>query len=167
MSIRTIDFNGKSYPEFQSKGFSAKYIFPFAKEFCEGLGYDVGCNRIEWCLPGAIPIDIRFNDGYDAFHLPKEEPDFIFSSHCLEHINDWILALDYWTERLKDKGVLFLYLPDYSQEYWRPWNNYKHKNIFTPEIIKDYLVAKGYKSIFMTGKDLNDSFAVVGEKNIK
>jgi hypothetical protein len=29
-------------------------------------------------------------------------------------------------DALNENGTLFLYLPDYSQEYWRPWNNKKH-----------------------------------------
>jgi hypothetical protein len=59
---------------------------------------------------------------------------------------------------------LFLYLPDYSQEYWRPWNNRKHKNIFSQQIIKDYLLQRGYKNIFISGVDLNNSFMVMCEK---
>ena len=58
------------------------------------------------------------------------------------------------------------YLPDYSQEYWRPWNNRKHHHIFTPEIIKDYMIANGYNNVFTSGVDLNSSFMVVGEKEM-
>ena len=72
--------------------------------------------------------------------------------------------MDYWYEVLKKGGTLFLYLPDYSQEYWRPWNNRKHKNIFSPEIIKDYLTHRNYKNIFISGVDLNNSFMVMCEK---
>ncbi len=72
--------------------------------------------------------------------------------------------MDYWYENLKDGGILFLYLPDYSQEYWRPWNNRKHVNIFSPKIIEDYLSHKNYKNIFVSGIDLNNSFMVVCEK---
>jgi hypothetical protein len=57
-----------------------------------------------------------------------------------------------------------LYLPDYSQVYWRPWNNLKHKNIFSPEIIRDFMVDKGYKNIFSSNVDLNNSFMIFGEK---
>jgi predicted SAM-dependent methyltransferase len=90
--------------------------------------------------------------------------DYVFSSHCLEHLYDWVTVLDYWTFKLKSGGTLFLYLPDYSQEYWRPWNNRKHLNIFTPEIIFDYMKDNGYKNIFKSGVDLNNAFMVMGEK---
>ena len=54
--------------------------------------------------------------------------------------------MDYWYDKLKQGGTIFLYLPDYSQEYWRPWNNRKHLNIFTPEIIYDYMEIKDIKT---------------------
>jgi hypothetical protein len=72
--------------------------------------------------------------------------------------------MNYLYERLVDGGVLFLYLPDYSQKYWRPWNNRKHKHSFTPEIIRDYMVDRGYKNVFVSGVDLCNSFMIMGEK---
>ncbi len=162
--INTIEFNNKNYPSFQAEGNASQFAIPYAKHVCIGEGYDIGCMKKEWAFPGAIPIDLNFNDEWDANNLPKKNVDYIFSSHCLEHINDWVNTLDYWYDSLKDGGVLFLYLPDYSQEYWRPWNNTKHKNIFIPEIIEDYLNHKGFKKIFKTGIDLNNSFMIMGEK---
>jgi hypothetical protein len=73
-------------------------------------------------------------------------------------------VLDYWISKLKSGGVLFLYLPDYSQEYWKPWNNRKHLNIFNPMIISDYMNDNGYKNIFKSGVDLNNAFMVMGQK---
>jgi len=55
-------------------------------------------------------------------------------------------------------------LPHYNQEYWRPWNNRKHVNIFTSEIIKDWMKHKGFTNVFISERDLNDSFMIVGEK---
>lgn len=159
-----ITFNGDTYPAFQAEGFSSRFIFPFAQEYCEGIGYDIGCSKDEWALPGAIPIDIKFNDEWDAFYLPDRSVDFIFSSHCLEHISDWVRALQYWTSKLKVDGRMFLYLPHYDQQYWRPWNNRKHLHVFTPEIITDILTDFGYSNLESTGRDLNHSFAVTGVK---
>jgi len=162
--IDVIEFNGKIYPNFQTKGYASKFASPFALEVCKGVGYDIGCMKKEWSLHGSIPIDITFDDGYHATNLPKNNVDFIFSSHCLEHLENWVDVMDYWYDTLKVGGVLFLYLPDYSQEYWRPWNNKKHKNILTPEIINDYMTHKGYKKIFKSEKDLLNSFMIMEEK---
>jgi SAM-dependent methyltransferase len=162
--IKTIEYKGVSYPEFQSKGNASQFAIPFAKYVCLGEGYDIGCMKREWSFPGSIPIDISFDDEYDATNLPKIGVDYIFSSHCLEHINNWVDVMDYWYDCLRTGGVLFLYLPDYSQVYWRPWNNRKHLNIFSPTIIKDYMLDKGYINIFFSNVDLNNSFMIYGEK---
>jgi len=163
MKIETIRFNNKQYPKFQSNGFSARFSFPFALEVCKGKGFDIGCNREEWALPGSTPIDIALNEKYHAKNLPFKA-DFIYSSHCLEHIEDWVSVLDYWCDMLLPEGVIFLYLPDYSQEYWRPWNNRKHCNVFFPKMLMDYFMHKGYENIFVSGVDLNNSFMLFCNK---
>lgn len=166
--IATIHHNGKEYPQFQASGFAARFAFAFAQEVCKGTGYDIGCAKLEWALPGAIPIDITLPGGWSATKLPSEageKVDFIFSSHCLEHLLDWTGVLNYWTDQLKPGGVLFLYLPHYDQSYWRPWSNRKHVNILSPEYINDYLMASGkYTKIITSQRDLNHSFMVMAEK---
>lgn len=166
--IDIIRYNQKIYPRFQSQGNAAQFAIPFAKQVCVGTGYDIGCNRVEWSLPGSIPIDPQIDKKYDALNLPIHihgKVDYIFSSHCLEHIiNDWYGVLQYWRDNLIDGGVLFLYLPDYSQEYWRPWNNRKHVHIFAPEILREAFRALSLNKTFVSGVDLNNSFIAMGEK---
>ena len=161
--IEIIEYKNKIYPKFQTEGNAAQFVIPFAKHLCKGIGVDVGCSKEEWSFPGSIIIEPNINN-LDAMNIPYENLDYIFSSHCLEHINNWVNVLDYWKSKLKHGGIIFLYLPDYSQEYWRPWNNRKHVNIFTPEIIHDYLVTNGFTNVFKSGIDLNNSFIVIGEK---
>ena len=161
--IKTIAYKNINYPAYQAEGNAAHFIMPFASKYCEGDGYDIGCNRLEWALPNAQPIDLTIDDEYDAMNLPDKKVDYIFSSHCLEHLDDWSLALEYWTSKLKDGGVLFLYLPHFDQEYWRPWNNRKHKHVLHQEVIGEFLMDEGYKWIISTGRDLNHSFAIVAE----
>jgi SAM-dependent methyltransferase len=164
--ITTINFKGTTYPEFQAQGNAAQFAIPFAKHVCKGKGVDVGCNRVEWAFPGATPVDPILDPQYDALNFPPHayELDYVFSSHCLEHLQNWVKVLDYWTFKIKSGGVLFLYLPDYSQEYWRPWNNTKHLNIFTPDIVSDYMNSCGYINVFKSGVDLNNSFMIMGQK---
>jgi predicted SAM-dependent methyltransferase len=162
--MKTITHNGKVYPEFQEDGFAAKFAFPFAKEVCKGWGYDIGCGRPEWAFPGSMPIDLTIDDEWDANNLPRDKKaDYIFSSHCLEHVDNWVDTLDNWRWRLQKGGTLFLYLPDFSQSYWRPWHNRKHRHVFTPEIIRTYLEDRGYENIFVSGIDLNNSFIAMAE----
>jgi len=172
--IKTIEFNEKKYPAFQAEGNAAQYIMPFAEKFCKGVGYDIGCNRMEWKLPNSydsddrfvFPVDPEINE-YHAMHLPFGEyglVDFIFSSHCLEHVKEpWFDVLEYWKSNIREEGVMLLYLPDYSQEYWRPWNNRKHVHAFTPKLLYDAFIALGLKNVFVSGVDLMNSFAIIGE----
>ena len=110
-------------------------------------------------------IDEVFNDECDAMNLPDMVVDYIFSSHCLEHLSNWVEALDYWTTRIKKGGTLFLYLPHRSQKYWLPFSCKKHIHAFDQELIHEYLVnSNQYTNIFVSGTDLNNSFIIIGEK---
>lgn len=175
--MKTIEFNQRDYPELQSQGFASQYAFPFAEKICKGTGLDIGYSKREWAFPNA---DWGIDNGkyfgpngekeskLNALQFPKgwAQFDYIFSSHCLEHIPDWVTALDYWGRMLKKSGIMFLYLPncDY-QEYWRPFHNRKHVNWLTPAMLESYYQARGFKNIFVTqGYDLNASFYAIAEK---
>jgi SAM-dependent methyltransferase len=162
--IETVEFNGFNYPSFQTEGNASQFAIPFAMQVCKGIGYDIGYGKEDWMLPGSLGIDMK--DGNDALDLPEGEVDFIYSSHCLEHLPNWVDALDHWTSRLKVGGVLFLYLPHFSQQYWRPWHNRKHKHVLMPEMIRAYLADSEYRfdRTFISERDLNDSFMVMAEK---
>ncbi len=163
--IETITYKESTYPKFQSEGFAAKFAFPFAEQVCKGIGYDVGCNRYEWAFPGSILVDPLLTEGkYDAYELPALQVDYIFSSHCLEHLRNWVEALDYWKTKLKKGGVLFLYLPSPTQKYWKPWHNRKHIHSLYPDMIKEYLQDNGWIKIFVSGEDLNNSFYAIAER---
>lgn len=172
MPIETIEFNQRAYPAFQAEGNAAQFALPFAQKLCRGVGYDIGCNRAQWSLPGSILIDPAIDPSHDACSLPALQVDYIFSSHCLEHLPNWVDALNHWYDKLKEGGVLFLYLPNMQeQEYWRPWNNRKHVHFITPGIISDYLHSKNnsrlrpkWINIFVSGTDLNSSFYAVAQK---
>lgn len=162
--IKVVNYKNEDYPYFQTIGNASQFAIPFAKHVCSGVGYDIGCMKEEWSFPGSIPIDLDFDDPYHADNLPDAQVDYIFSSHCLEHVPHWVNTMDYWYDKLKSNGTLFLYLPDHSQKYWRPWNNRRHNHSFTPKIIRDYMIDRGYKNVFVSGIDLNNSFMVMGEK---
>lgn len=170
MPIETINFAGTDYPKWQSEGNAAQFAIPFAKQalkYCQTI-YDVGCNRTEWMYPGAIPIDPALDPRYNALCFPvtSNKPDGIFSSHCLEHVSNWVAVLDYWHAQLCKGGVMVLYLPDHSQKYWRPWNNRKHLHLFTPEIVGSYFrdQPEMWCNVFVSGIDLNNSFMIVAQK---
>jgi hypothetical protein len=158
-----VEFKGHAYPALQTHGNAAQFAIPFAKQFCKGTGFDIGFCKEEWKFPGAIGIDENLNNGFHAMQLPDGPVDYIFSSHCLEHVDNWVETLEYWMSKLKPAGgIMFLYLPDVSQSYWRPWHNRKHKHCFNPEILKMFFEDHGCK-VITSGIDLNNSFMVVAE----
>lgn len=170
--IPTITFQGKDYPAFQGEGNAMQFALPFAEKVI-GKGKlvaDVGANRSEWSYPGSILIDLAFDDEYHAMNLPPMKFDAIVSSHFLEHyIGRFQEVIEYWITRIKDDGLIFLYLPNCSdQKYWA-WGNTKHIHYLSPEIMHEYceylIDSKLIRRATVTfGCDLNSSFYCVIEK---
>ena len=162
--MKTVEFNGKHYPYLQTVGNASQFSIPFAKHYCHGRGVDIGFFKEEWKFPGSIGADLEDQTNeYHARLLPKDL-DYIYSSHCLEHIQDWVSAVEYWVSCLKDNGILFLYLPHPTQEYWLPWNNRKHFHALYPQNVKLCLEKFAMRNIVMSDRDLNHSYIIVGEK---
>jgi predicted SAM-dependent methyltransferase len=171
MPINTINDHGQLVPDYIANGFHAQYIFPIASKVCTGEGLDIGCGREDWKLPGSFGIDPKITPQYDAYHLPEHPKnkkwDYIFSSHCLEHLPDYMAALRLWTDMITLGGTLFLYLPHYNCRHWRPhikMNSAVHLHQFYPEQIKEILEELEYSNIFVSGCDLAYSFAAMGTK---
>lgn len=153
-----FQYRGAQYPEYIRHGNACQFIAPAALHFCKGNGLDVGSGK--WPLPGAIAVDLQ--NGGDAMRLPAGQNDFIFSSHCLEHLKNPIAALEHWKTRLKPGGVLFLYLPHPDMEYWLPQNNRKHLHVWQPREMERMLRDLGFVNTIRSERDLIWSFAVVG-----
>lgn len=153
-----FEYKGRLYPEYLKHGGACHFIAPVALHYCRGEGLDVGCGR--WPLEGAIGVDLK--DGGDALALPEGPYDFVFSSHCLEHLVDPVAALEHWKTRLKPGAPLFLYLPHPDMEYWLPQNCRKHLHSWRPEAIAKLLTDLGFVGVLASERDLVWSFAVVG-----
>lgn len=152
------EYQGELYPEFIKHGNAAQFVAPYFLQFCKGEGLDVGCGA--WPLPGAIPVDLR--EGGDALNLPAGQWDYIASSHCLEHLNDPVAALEHWRLRLKFGGVLFLNLPHPDMRYWRPQFCKKHRHLFWPKDTAELVRDLGFEKVIHSERDLSWSFQVVG-----
>lgn len=162
MNELTFEYQGGTFPDYLRRGNACQFIAPTALKFCQGRGFDVGCGK--WPLPGAIPVDI--SNGVDAYHLPEGDGlDYVFSSHCLEHLDDPVRAIEGWRDRLRDGGVLFLYLPHPDMRYWRPQHCRKHLHLFHPKDTAEMLSDLGFRNVMHGERDLAWSFAVVGFKN--
>lgn len=169
--MKLIKFMDKNYPEFLAEGNHAQYILPIAKQILKNknIGVDVGCKKPEWSYPGAILADIELdNNPWHALNLPRAgELEYIFSSHCLEHIENWEETLYYWYDSLAKDGIMFIYLPHVDNEYWdtRFMTTRRHVNNFYPAQIKYFLEYNlKMKNVFASERDAAYSFCVFGEK---
>lgn len=153
-----FSYNGKTYPEYLKRGNACQFIAPTALQFCQGEGLDIGAGK--WPLPGAKPIDMAL--GHNGMALPYKQYDYIFSSHCLEHLVNPVKALEHWKANLKPGGVLFLYLPHPDMEYWRPQHCRKHLHLFYPKDVAQLVADLGFVNVLHGERDLAWSFACVG-----
>jgi SAM-dependent methyltransferase len=152
-----FEYRGVLYPDYLKHGNAMQFIAATAAHFCKGEGLDIGAGQ--WPLPGATAIER--DQFYGADYLPGMEWDYIFSSHCLEHLVDPVSTLMHWKSRLKPGGTLFLYLPHPDMEYWRPQNCRKHLHLFYPKDVAQLLADIGLVRVIHGERDLAWSFAVV------
>lgn len=155
-----FEYRNKLYPTYIREGNAMHAIEPLALHFCQGNGLDLGAGK--WPLPGATPVELK--DGGDVMQV-EGQWDYVFSSHCLEHLADPIRALETWLGVLKTNGTLFLYLPHPDMEYWQPQNCRKHLHTWRPIQMAMILEDLGLTDVIYSERDLMWSFAVVGRKS--
>lgn len=161
------EYRGERYPDALTRGNAAEHIVETAKRFCAGNGIDIGADQ--WPFPGATPV----NDGWgeNAYRLDRfadASLDYVFSSHCLEHLARWREALRLWIRKLKPGGILFLYLPHESCALWRPgapWVGGAHKWSPTWQALNPFLEMCGMEIVeYNPGRDQYWSFHVVAKR---
>jgi len=115
----------------------------FFQLYCQGKGIDIGVGRID-SITGAdaiLPtVDGWDKDDGDATFMSgvvDETYDFVYSSHCIEHIDNPYLAVKNWFRILKSGGFLIIYAPHrdlYEKQKSLPsrWNG-DHKFFLLPE----------------------------------
>ncbi|MFC1932171.1 methyltransferase domain-containing protein [Chloroflexota bacterium] len=160
-------YKGELYPEYLNKGNAASFILDKAKQHCQGKGIDVGASN--WPFPGAIPIqNEKHQNAYKLDNFSDGSLDYVFSSHCLEHLDKWQDALGLWIRKLGINGILFLYSPHESMHLWNPggpWCGDSHKWIPTFEIINSFLIDNRMEIIeYYPEKDKYWSFHIIAKK---
>jgi SAM-dependent methyltransferase len=158
------EFENRFYPDYLFVGGASFAIQRTAVRYCTGTGLDIGAGL--WPLPGAVAVDLERGPGrgrtLEEFSACSQ--DFVFSSHCLEHIDAWQQALQTWIEKLKPGGRLFLYLPHDTCAIWRPGSPFVgdgHKWAPTAEVIRAELTRLGGQVLASDdGPDAMQSFFV-------
>lgn len=162
------EYQGRYFPDYLTVGGAGYNIFHTAHQYCSGTGIDVGAGL--WPLPGATPVDIWRGPGasrkLDEFS--DCSVDYLFSSHCLEHITAWQKELMRWVRLVRPDGIVFLYLPHPDCAIWNPGSPMVgdgHKWQPEPAVIKAALVECGCELVACDdGPDTMMSFFVCARK---
>jgi SAM-dependent methyltransferase len=103
------------------------------KSILTGKGIDIGCGP-DPIAPDVCGFDKEAGDANEITNYVHEEFDFVFSSHCLEHMKDPRKAIQEWWKLVRPGGHLFFIVPDedlYEQGVFPSRFNGDHKATFT------------------------------------
>ena len=114
----------------------------FARRYFVGLGIDVGGGPDSLALfaelfpliRNVVTYDTPQGDAQKLANVGDGSFDFLFSSNCLEHLDDPAEALSNWIRVVRPGGHLVVTVPDedlYEQGVWPSTYNPHHKATFT------------------------------------
>ena len=99
----------------------------------KGAGIDIGGGD-DPVVPGVRVFDMQDGDANDITEYVKEPYDYVYASHCLEHMHDPQAALHEWWKIVRPGGHIFFAVPDedlYEQGVFPSRFNPDHKATFT------------------------------------
>ena len=131
--------------------------------YLKGYGIDIGAGD------DLLTIKEGTVDEWDLYHgdaqymsgIEPSQYDFIYSSHCLEHMKDVGITLTNWLKILKTNGHLYFTVPDYvlyEKMRFPSIHNPDHKNTFSCHIYKNQVKRENHyhvSDIQNVLKDLN------------
>ncbi len=137
--------------------------------YCQGKGIDIGagCDPV---TPTAEVWDKDHGHGDATFMNGKKDAsyDYVYSSHCLEHIKDLSLALNNWWRLVKPGGYLIILIPHrnlYEQKHELPSRfNVGHEHFF---LIDRDEVPSTIGIVGLIGKTLLDGDMIYAKKWIE
>ena len=103
------------------------------RSLLSGSGIDIGCGP-DPITPDVRPFDLEHGDANCITEHVDDTFDFVFSSHCLEHMHDPFATLQEWWKLVKPGGHLIFLVPDedlYEQGVFPSRFNADHKATFT------------------------------------
>jgi SAM-dependent methyltransferase len=98
-----------------------------------GSVLDIGCGR-DKIVPHAKGFDLHDGDANLIDECVSERFDMVFSSHCLEHMDHPVDAIQRWWRLVADGGRMIVIVPDedlYEQGVYPSRFNDDHKATFT------------------------------------
>ncbi len=120
-------------------------------------------------VPHAIGVDRDYPD-YDGLRLPFEDRsvDTVFSSHCLEHIEQYRETLQEWYRVLKVGGFIVCIVPSqflYEKKRHLPSKyNADHKRFYTPALllsqVEESLEENSYRIRYLEDNDFGYDYRI-------
>jgi len=101
--------------------------------YFKGKGIDIGCGT-DPVFEDVYKFDIDQGDANKISDYVKKQFDFVYSSHCLEHMDDPNFTISEWWKLVKPGGFLIVIVPDedlYEQGIFPSISNPDHKATFT------------------------------------
>lgn len=110
-------------------------------KYLKGNGIDVGAGSAALVVPsGTVRAwDRSDGDGQTLDSVQDASLDFVYSSHCLEHLADISVALKNWVRVTKPQGYLYIVVPDYTlfeHHCWPSKFNPNHTHSFSLNLEK-------------------------------
>jgi len=96
-------------------------------------------------------IDIlKCNLEVDAFPVPSDSVDVVFSKSVIEHVQNVDHLLDEIFRVLKPKGIAILMTPDWHSQHEIFWDDYTHVKAWTRKGLQNAMRMKGFKNVECT-----------------
>ncbi len=157
----------KSYADKISNGFFKRFLSGAA---ILDIGYKGGDPAALPIMPQATGVDLDY-PGYDGKTLPfpDNSQDAVYTSHCLEHIEDYRSAIREWFRVLRNGGFLVVAVPHqflYERRVRMPSAyNRDHKRFYTPSSllkeIEDSLEPNSYRIRHLIDNDAGFEYEVI------
>lgn len=101
-------------------------------QWFSGKGIDIGCCG-DPIIANCKKFDLEDGDASEIGKYIRGTFDWVYSSHCLEDLDDPYKALAGWWKLVKKGGVMIVVVPDedlYEQGHVRKFNH-EHRHTFT------------------------------------
>jgi SAM-dependent methyltransferase len=123
------------------------------EKYLRGQGVDIGAGDDLLKVPSGSVTSWDQPQGNATFMsgVPDHTFDFVYSSHCLEHIGDVSQALENWMRITKPGGYLYIVVPDYKlyeKCRWPSSYNGDHKSSFSLHLTREEVRRGNHYHIF-------------------
>ena len=117
--------------------------------YLKGKGIDIGCGDDKLMVEqGSVDCwDLNNGDAMLMESIANDTYDFVYSSHCLEHLEDLETSLYNWSRILKKGGHLYFAVPEYilyERMTFPSIFNIDHKQTFSYYMTKEQVKRKNH-----------------------